>query len=147
MVGLLRDEPGLLGYYVAGEPEINSIRAEYLESLYRLLCELDPHHPVILTNDMLERIEKLGYRACDVLNPDPYSPKPGGAELLFLSMTIAGRVEVATECHAVAGAPCRQNRAAPDFGSALVAAQLSSRAGSLRSAGNLSRILRPRTLA
>jgi hypothetical protein len=77
MVQLLRDEPGLLGYYVADEPEINNFRAEYLESLYRLLCELDPYHPVIITNDMLEGIEKFGYRACDILNPDPYSPKPG----------------------------------------------------------------------
>jgi hypothetical protein len=77
MVELLRDEPGLLGYYVADEPEINNFRAEYLESLYRLLCELDPYHPVIITNDMLEGIEKFGCRACDILNPDPYSPKPG----------------------------------------------------------------------
>ena len=47
MVELLRDEPGLLGWYLADEPEINNVRADYLESLYRAVRELDPYHPVI----------------------------------------------------------------------------------------------------
>jgi hypothetical protein len=74
LVERLRDQRGLLGWYLADEPEINSYRADYLENTYRLLQELDPHHPVFITNDMQEGIETHGYRACDVLNPDPYSP-------------------------------------------------------------------------
>ena len=76
MVELLRNEPGLLGWYLADEPEINNVRADYLESLYRTVRELDPYHPMMITNDTLDGIEKFGYRACDILSPDPYSPKP-----------------------------------------------------------------------
>jgi hypothetical protein len=76
MVELLKDEPGLLAYYLADEPEINDVRPEYLENLYQTIRELDPYHPVIVTNDTLDGIEKIGYRCCDILSPDPYSPKP-----------------------------------------------------------------------
>jgi hypothetical protein len=76
MVELLRDEPGLFGWYIADEPEINNVRAEYLEAYYRTICELDPYHPVLVTNDTLDGIEKIGYRCCDILMPDPYGEKP-----------------------------------------------------------------------
>ena len=76
MVELLKDEPGLFGWYIADEPEINNVRAEYLEAYYRTICELDPYHPVLVTNDTLDGIEKIGYRCCDILMPDPYGEKP-----------------------------------------------------------------------
>ena len=76
MVELLKDEPGLFGWYIADEPEINNFRADYLEAYYRTLRELDPYHPVVVTNDSLEGIEKFGYRCCDILSPDPYGDKP-----------------------------------------------------------------------
>ncbi len=76
MVQLLQDEPGLFGWYIADEPEINNFRADYLEAYYRTLRELDPYHPVVVTNDTLDGIEKIGFRCCDILAPDPYGDKP-----------------------------------------------------------------------
>lgn len=73
LIAAVQGEPGLLGYYISDEPEINGVRSDYLEHLYQLLCELDPYHPVFITNDTLEGIVTHGYRCADVLNPDPYS--------------------------------------------------------------------------
>ncbi len=70
----LRSEPGVLGYYLADEPEINDARSDYLEAVYRLMQELDPYRPVMITNDTLDGIVTHGYKACDILSPDPYSP-------------------------------------------------------------------------
>lgn len=70
----LRNEPGVLGYYLADEPEINDARSDYLEAVYRLMQELDPYRPVMITNDTLDGIVTHGYKACDILSPDPYSP-------------------------------------------------------------------------
>ncbi|MCX7599371.1 MAG: hypothetical protein N2512_11000 [Armatimonadetes bacterium] len=74
LVEAVRGQPGLLGYYIADEPEINDMRPEYLEAYYRYLCEIDPYHPVFVTNCVIEGIATHGYRCADVLNPDPYSP-------------------------------------------------------------------------
>ena len=76
MIELLRDEPGLFGWYIADEPEINQFRADYLEAYYQTIRDLDPYHPVIVTNDTLAGIDSIGARCCDILVPDPYSPKP-----------------------------------------------------------------------
>lgn len=73
-VDAVRNEPGVLGYYLSDEPEINDHRSDYLEAVYRILQELDPYRPVMITNDTLDGIVTHGYRACDLLNPDPYSP-------------------------------------------------------------------------
>ena len=73
LVATVRGEPGLLGYYIADEPEIHNTRSDYLENQYKLLCELDPYHPVIVTNDTLDGIVTHGYRCADILSPDPYS--------------------------------------------------------------------------
>ncbi len=72
LIETVRGEPGLLGYYIADEPEIHNTRSDYLESYYRLLCELDPYHPVVVTNDTLDGIVTHGYRCADILSPDPY---------------------------------------------------------------------------
>jgi len=76
MIRLLQDERGLLGWYIADEPEGHKVRPAYLEHLYRTVRALDPYHPVFVTNDTVEGIETVGYRCCDILVPDPYSPKP-----------------------------------------------------------------------
>ena len=74
LVESVRGEPGLLGYYIADEPEIHDIPSAYLESYYRYLRELDPYHPVFVTNDTIDGIVTHGCRCADVLDPDPYSP-------------------------------------------------------------------------
>jgi hypothetical protein len=75
LVEAVRGEPGMLGYYIADEPEINNMRSVYLENQYQYLCELDPYHPVMVTNDTIDGIVTHGYKCADVLNPDPYSPE------------------------------------------------------------------------
>jgi hypothetical protein len=76
LVEMVRDEPAVVGWYISDEPEINNVRVDYLEAMYHAIAELDPYHPIIVTNDTLDGIEKIGYRCCDILAPDPYSPKP-----------------------------------------------------------------------
>jgi Carbohydrate family 9 binding domain-like len=75
LIEAVRGEPGLVGYYIADEPEINEARSDYLEALYKLLAEEDPYHPVVVTNDTLDGIITHGYKCADILNPDPYSPE------------------------------------------------------------------------
>jgi hypothetical protein len=75
LVECVRGEPGLLGYYVADEPEIHNCRSSYLEAYYRYLAEIDPYHPVFVTNDTIDGIVTHGYKCADVLDPDPYSPE------------------------------------------------------------------------
>ncbi|MBI2301101.1 MAG: hypothetical protein HYU66_19490, partial [Armatimonadetes bacterium] len=73
MVDCVRGEPGLLGYYIADEPEIHDVQSAYLENYYKLLCELDPYHPVVVTNDTIDGIVTHGCKCADILNPDPYN--------------------------------------------------------------------------
>ena len=73
LVECVRGEPGLLGYYIADEPEIHDVPSAYLENFYKLLCELDPYHPVFVTNDTIDGLVTHGYKCADVLDPDPYS--------------------------------------------------------------------------
>ncbi len=75
MVEAVRGEPGVLGYYIADEPEIHDIPSKYLENYYRYLRELDPYHPVFITNDTIDGLVTHGYTCADVLSPDPYSPE------------------------------------------------------------------------
>ncbi|MHB8994979.1 MAG: carbohydrate-binding family 9-like protein [Armatimonadota bacterium] len=73
LVAAVKDEPGLMGYYLADEPEINDARSDWMEAMFAVMQELDPYHPLMITNDTLDGIVTHGYRACDILNPDPYS--------------------------------------------------------------------------
>jgi hypothetical protein len=75
LVECARGEPGLLGYYIADEPEIHNCRSAYLEAYYRYLAEIDPYHPVFVTNDTIDGIVTHGYKCADVIDPDPYSPE------------------------------------------------------------------------
>ena len=72
-VEAVQNEPGVIGYYLTDEPEINDHRSDYLEAVFRIMQELDPYRPVMITNDTLDGIVTHGYRACDILSPDPYS--------------------------------------------------------------------------
>ncbi|MBT4821364.1 MAG: carbohydrate-binding family 9-like protein, partial [Lentisphaerae bacterium] len=71
LVECVRHEPGLLGYYIADEPEIHDIPSSYLEHFYEYLCELDPYHPVFVTNDTIDGIVTHGYKCADIIDPDP----------------------------------------------------------------------------
>ena len=73
LVQTVQDEPGLLGYYIADEPGIHNVVPEYLENMYKVMQELDPYHPVIVTNNTQDGIVTHGYRCADILSPDPYS--------------------------------------------------------------------------
>jgi hypothetical protein len=74
-VSRLKNEPGLLAWYLADEPEGHGDTPELLRSAYRAIREIDPRHPVyICTNapGMLSR-----YKGCaDIIGADPY-PIPG----------------------------------------------------------------------
>ena len=74
LVDACRGQDGLLGYYIADEPEIHDIPSAYLEHYYQYLAEIDPYHPVFVTNDTIDGLVTHGYRCADVLSPDPYSP-------------------------------------------------------------------------
>jgi hypothetical protein len=73
VVQAVRDEPGLLGYYLADEPEIAGYRSDYLENAYARLAELDPYHPIVVTNESTAGLATHGVTAADILNPDPYT--------------------------------------------------------------------------
>jgi hypothetical protein len=75
LVEAVRGLPGVVGYYIADEPEINNNRSDYLQNYYKLLCEMDPYHPVMVVNDTLDGIATHGFRNADILSPDPYSPE------------------------------------------------------------------------
>jgi hypothetical protein len=75
LVAAVRAEPGVLGYYLADEPEINDARSDWMEATYAFMQELDPYHPLMVTNDTLDGIVTHGYKTCDLLSPDPYSPE------------------------------------------------------------------------
>ncbi|MBQ6470506.1 MAG: hypothetical protein IJJ33_00855, partial [Victivallales bacterium] len=70
-IGILREKPNLLGYYMADEPENNGMNPQWLQEAYELLRERDPWHPCIMVNWGLGGMRKY-YRACDILMPDCY---------------------------------------------------------------------------
>lgn len=74
LVAAVQSEPGVVGYYLADEPEINDARSDWMEAVYKYMQEIDPYHPLMVTNDTLDGIVTHGYKTCDILSPDPYSP-------------------------------------------------------------------------
>ena len=70
-VNRLKDHPGLLGWYMADEPEINNTTVAWLKDMYDLICELDPHHPCVVLNDTLPGVAQYAATA-DICMPDPY---------------------------------------------------------------------------
>ena len=74
LIHAVKGEPWLLGYYISDEPEIHNFRSDYLENQYKLAAQLDPYHPVLVTNDTIDGIVTHGVKVADILGPDPYRP-------------------------------------------------------------------------
>ncbi len=62
---------GILGWYMADEPECRDNNPLWYEEAYALISELDPYHPCIMLNWGPDGIRKY-YTGCDVLLPDCY---------------------------------------------------------------------------
>ncbi|MBN1672583.1 MAG: hypothetical protein JXR37_16195, partial [Kiritimatiellae bacterium] len=71
-VRAMKDHPGLLGWYVADEPEGGSRNAlpERTRRIRSVIAEEDPYHPCIMLNDTVAGIHKY-VDGGDVLMPDP----------------------------------------------------------------------------
>ncbi|OQA81857.1 MAG: hypothetical protein BWY31_03601 [Lentisphaerae bacterium ADurb.Bin242] len=62
---------GVLGWYMADEPECRDNNPLWYEEAHALISELDPYHPCIMLNWGPDGIRKY-YTGCDVLLPDCY---------------------------------------------------------------------------
>jgi len=67
----IRDVRGLLGYYMADEPECRDNNPAWYEEARALISELDPYHPCIMLNWGPDGIKKY-HTGGDVLMPDCY---------------------------------------------------------------------------
>jgi hypothetical protein len=75
------DHPAMLCWYLVDEPEGRALSPDLLQRYYKLLAELDPYHPILITNDSVRGL--YTYAAClDMFVPDPYvlPVKNGGLE-------------------------------------------------------------------
>ena len=70
-VNLFKDHPGLLGWYMADEPELLGVTPSWLREMYGLIRELDPYHPCVVLNDTLPGVARYAETA-DISMPDPY---------------------------------------------------------------------------
>ncbi len=71
MAGAARDNPNILFYYLADEPESRNILPSRLREVYQIFLEEDPYRPVVILNDSLNGVRDYQYGA-DISNPDPY---------------------------------------------------------------------------
>jgi len=62
---------GLLGWYMADEPECRDNNPLWYEEALALISELDPYHPCLMLNWGPDGIRKY-YKGCDILLPDCY---------------------------------------------------------------------------
>jgi hypothetical protein len=75
------DHPAMLCWYLVDEPEGRALSPDLLQCYYQLLAELDPYHPILITNNTVRGL--YTYAACqDMFVPDPYvlPVKGGGLE-------------------------------------------------------------------
>ncbi|MBO5724229.1 MAG: hypothetical protein J6S58_05310 [Lentisphaeria bacterium] len=70
-VSVISKEEGLLGYYMADEPECRDNNPAWYEEARDLIAEIDPYHPTFMLNYGPEGIRKY-YKGCDILLPDCY---------------------------------------------------------------------------
>lgn len=70
-VRALKDHPGLLGWYIADEPELRPALPERTRRICAVIAEEDPYHPCIMLNDTIAGIYRY-VDGGDVLMPDPY---------------------------------------------------------------------------
>lgn len=70
-VSRLRNEPGLLAWYLADEPEAYGDTPEILGKAYRMIKEIDPDHPVYIVTNSPGMVRQ--YKDCaDIIGTDPY---------------------------------------------------------------------------
>ncbi len=94
-VNRYKNHPGLLGWYLADEPEIHGQPVSRYMEVYELISELDPYHPCIMLNDTLSVIRNYAV-ACDVTMPDPYIvPRKTGLPLKPMTY-VSGFMDVAS---------------------------------------------------
>ncbi len=68
----LRDHPALLAWYIADEPTGSKISPEFLESVYRIVKEADPWHPVSMVFNAPFMSSVRYVNAMDIVMADPY---------------------------------------------------------------------------
>lgn len=71
IVNKFKDHPGLLGWYLADEPNGSGISLSTIAAIYKKVSALDPNHPCIILNNSLNAQKEYGIYA-DILCPDPY---------------------------------------------------------------------------
>lgn len=65
------DHPALLSWYIADEPEYNSVSPERLQAAYRLVKQLDPYHPIGVCIAALSAMPKY-VQSLDFIMSDSY---------------------------------------------------------------------------
>jgi hypothetical protein len=90
------DHPAMLCWYLVDEPEVRALSPDLLQRYYDLLAELDPYHPILITNDTVRGL--YTYAACqDMFVPDPYIlPVKGGGlerEMIYVVSFMKGAQE------------------------------------------------------
>lgn len=67
----VRDMDGILGWYMADEPEARDNNPLWYEEALELIRDLDPYHPCLLLNYGIGGMKRY-YTGCDILFPDCY---------------------------------------------------------------------------
>lgn len=96
-----RDNPNILFYYLADEPEIRNIHPSRLREVYQLFAEEDPYRPVVVLNDTVSGVRDYQYGA-DISNPDPYPlflSGGGAAKPLDLIGTFLDAISIGKESY------------------------------------------------
>ena len=70
-VSVISKEEGLLGYYMADEPECRDNNPVWYEEARELIAEIDPYHPTFMLNWGIDGMRRY-YKGCDILLPDCY---------------------------------------------------------------------------
>ncbi len=73
-VNAVKDHPALFGYKVQDEPIQKMNTEDELATAYKLIRDLDPHHPIYL-DDSGESSYKRMARVCDIMDIDHYPSK------------------------------------------------------------------------
>ena len=70
-VSEISKQEGLMGYYMADEPECRDNNPVWYEEARDMIAEIDPYHPCFMLNWGIDGIRKY-YKGCDILLPDCY---------------------------------------------------------------------------
>ena len=70
-VSRISHHEGLVGYYMADEPEARANNPIWYEEALELISEIDPYHPCFMLNYGIDGMRKY-YKGCDILFPDCY---------------------------------------------------------------------------